>query len=71
MRYVSISLATLATILAMAAVAFVVLSRSLNEISPERMREWEQGWTGAARRLLVVAVGIFLLAALLFVLSFA
>jgi lysylphosphatidylglycerol synthetase-like protein (DUF2156 family) len=71
MRYVAISLATLAVIAGVAAVAFVFLGRSLNELSPQRQRLWEQGWTGAAHRLLAVAVGLFLVAVLLFALSFA
>lgn len=71
MRYVAISLATMAAIACLAAVAFVFLGRTLNDDSPQRQRLWEQAWTGAARRLLVVGVALFFLAMLLFALSFA
>jgi hypothetical protein len=71
MRYLAISLATLAVILGLAGGAFVVLSRSLIDLSPQRQREWEQDWTGAARRLVLAAVGIFLLAVFLYGMSVA
>lgn len=71
MRYLAISLATVAVILGLAGGAFVVLSRSVIDLSPQTQREWEHGWTGAARRLVLAAVGVFLLAVLLYGMSVA
>lgn len=71
MRYVAISLATLALIAGLSAGAFVAAGRSVYDPSPRVCREWARGWNDGARRLMTFAIGLLGVAMVLFVMSFA